>query len=147
MPLTQVQSQAWGIHSDSNDYYKGGLVSLDPQWHIKEPWRCWEKVISKQDQHNRSKTWLSQYDPKRFTWTNQIINPWINLTALQIQNCGYIISFGAVTIVVNMCFSLMASVKHITQSRCFEDQAKAPTCRHFCFPFESHSYCPACRLG
>ena len=28
-----------GIHSDSDDHYNGGPVSLDPQWHIKEPWR------------------------------------------------------------------------------------------------------------
>ena len=28
-----------GIRSDSDDHYNGGLVSLDPQWHIKEPWR------------------------------------------------------------------------------------------------------------
>ena len=28
------------IHSDSDDYYNGGPVSLDPQWHVKEPWRC-----------------------------------------------------------------------------------------------------------
>ena len=28
-----------GIHSDSDDHYNGGPVSLDPQWHVKEPWR------------------------------------------------------------------------------------------------------------
>ena len=28
-----------GIHSDSDDHYNGGPVSLDPQWHIKDPWR------------------------------------------------------------------------------------------------------------
>ena len=30
---------ASGIHSDSDDHYNGGPVSLDPQWHVKEPWR------------------------------------------------------------------------------------------------------------
>ena len=28
-----------GIHSDSDDYYNGGPVTLDSQWHVKEPWR------------------------------------------------------------------------------------------------------------
>ena len=28
------------IHSDSDDHHNGGPMSLDPQWHIKEPWRC-----------------------------------------------------------------------------------------------------------
>ena len=28
-----------GIHSDSDDHYIGGPVSLDPQWHVKESWR------------------------------------------------------------------------------------------------------------
>ena len=28
-----------GIHSDLDDHYNGGPVSLDHQWHVKEPWR------------------------------------------------------------------------------------------------------------
>ena len=28
-----------GIHSDSDGHYNGGPVSLDAQWHVKEPWR------------------------------------------------------------------------------------------------------------
>ena len=28
-----------GIHSDLDDHYNGSPVSLDPQWHVKEPWR------------------------------------------------------------------------------------------------------------
>ena len=28
-----------GIHSDSDDHYNGGPVSLDPQWHVNEPSR------------------------------------------------------------------------------------------------------------
>ena len=39
MPLTRVQSRVGGIHSDSDDHYYGWPVSLDPQWHMKEPWR------------------------------------------------------------------------------------------------------------
>ena len=39
--LTWVQSLVGGIHSDSDDHYNGGPVSLDPQWHVKEPWRRW----------------------------------------------------------------------------------------------------------
>ena len=27
------------IHSELDDHYNGGPMSLDPQWHIKEPWR------------------------------------------------------------------------------------------------------------
>ena len=37
IPLTWVQSQVGGIHSDLDDHYNGGPVSLDPQWHAKEP--------------------------------------------------------------------------------------------------------------
>ena len=28
-----------GIHSDWDDHYNGGPVSLDSQWHVKELWR------------------------------------------------------------------------------------------------------------
>ena len=38
-PLTWVQSWVGGIHSDSDDHYNGGPMSLHPQWHVKEPWR------------------------------------------------------------------------------------------------------------
>ena len=34
-----VQSRVGVIHSDSDDHYNGGPMSLDPQWHVKEPWR------------------------------------------------------------------------------------------------------------
>ena len=36
-----------GIHSDLDDHYNGGPVSLDAQWHVKGTSRCWLKVISK----------------------------------------------------------------------------------------------------
>ena len=27
------------LNSDSDDHYNGSPMSLDPQWHVKEPWR------------------------------------------------------------------------------------------------------------
>ena len=38
-PLTWVQSQVGMMHSDSDDHYNGGPVLVDPQWHIKQPWK------------------------------------------------------------------------------------------------------------
>ena len=35
--LTRVQSRVGGIQSDSDYHHNGGLVSLDPKWHVKEP--------------------------------------------------------------------------------------------------------------
>ena len=35
--VNPVQSRVGGIHSDLDDHYNGGPVSLDPQWHVKEP--------------------------------------------------------------------------------------------------------------
>ena len=68
-PLTHVQFWVRGIHSDSDDQLNGALVSLDAQWHIKEPWvdkrsRCSKvKLIGKK--HRLSKNGL-----ELFMWTS-----------------------------------------------------------------------------
>ena len=37
MQFSKVQSCVGGIHSDSDDHINGGPVSLDCQWHTKNP--------------------------------------------------------------------------------------------------------------
>ena len=41
----------WGLHSDSDDHYNGGPMSLDPQWHAKETLETLIRVIFKQGQN------------------------------------------------------------------------------------------------
>ena len=44
-------------------------------------------------------------------------------------------------------FACFIAVKMSSQQKSSKDKPRSLKCRHFCFPFDNHNFCPSCREG